>query len=50
MRFSALRDCTRNNLKTDGARCHMFFQQTKRPPLGSYERFDLDPKPSEQML
>jgi hypothetical protein len=47
MRFSALRDCTRNN---NGARRHMFFQQTKRPPLGSYERFDLDPKPSEQML
>ena len=49
MRFSALRDCTRN-LNTNGARCHMFFQQTKRPPLGSYERFELDPKPSEQML
>ena len=49
MRVSALCDCARN-LNTSGARCHMFFQQTKRSPLGRYERFELDPRPSEQML
>jgi hypothetical protein len=49
MRFNAPYDHARN-LDTSGARCHMFFQQTKRSPLDRYERFELDPRQSEQML
>ena len=49
MCFSALCDRARN-LNTSGAGCHMFFQQTKRSSLDRYERFELDPGPSEQML
>ena len=49
MRFSALCDRARN-LNNSGARCHMFFQQTKRSPLGRYGRFELESRPSEQML
>ena len=38
------------DLNTSGARCHMLSQQTKRSPLDRYARFELNPRPSEQML
>ena len=44
MRFSA------RNLNTSGGRCRMFFQQTNRFSLFRYERFELGPRLSEQML